>query len=100
MTRKVPSTSEKQLMLSQKILYYLRNLLVFSVGIDELERNQPVAILQRVIKNAYDPLVSAFMLADVASQTYILKDQTNVSLHKTGTNSETVELLKGIQESF
>ena len=40
------------------------------------------------------------MLADVASQTYILQDRTNVSLHKTGTNSETVDLLKGIQERF
>ena len=38
-TRKVPATSEKQLVLSQRILYYLRNLLAFAVGIDELERN-------------------------------------------------------------
>lgn len=96
MTRKVPSTSEKQFVMVQRMLYYLRNLLVFALGIDELERSQNPQILMRMIKHAYDPLVSAMLAGGMAQETYFLQDRINVSLHKTGTSLETAELLKGL----
>ena len=79
------------------MLYYLRNLLVFSVGIDELERNQPVTVLLKITRHAYEPLVTSFLLGNVASQTYLLQDRTNVSLHKTGTQLEVADMLKSLQ---
>ena len=82
--------------MAQRVLYYLRNLLPFAIGIDELERNQPVQILQKVIRHAYDPLASVFLLGGVAAQSYILQDRTNVSLHKAGTALETADLIKGL----
>ena len=36
-TRKVGATSEKQLVTTQRLLYYLRNLLIVTVGIKDLE---------------------------------------------------------------
>ena len=100
MTRKVPSTSEKQLVMSQRVLSSLRNMLVFSIGIDELERNQNVSVLQRVIRHAFEPLVRVFFSCNIVNQTYILQDRTNVTLHKTGTNLEVTGSLKNIQERF
>ena len=75
-------------------------MLVFSIGIDELERNQNVNVLQRVVRQAFEPLASAFLSGGIANQTYILQDRTNVTLHKTGTNLETAEVLKNLQERF
>ena len=72
MTRKVPSTSEKQLVMSQRVLSSLRNMLVFSIGIDELERNQNVSVLQRVIRQAFEPMARAFFSCNIVNQTYIL----------------------------
>ena len=100
MTRKVPSTTEKQIVMAQRVLSSLRNMLVFSIGIDELERNQNISVLQRVIRQAFDPLAKAFFSSDIANQTYILLDRTNVTLHKTGTNLEITGALKNIQDRF
>ena len=47
-------------------------MLVFAVGIDELVRNQAVSVLSKIVKSAYDPLVSSFLMGGIASQTYIL----------------------------
>ena len=71
-------------------------MLIFSIGLDELERNQSHSILSRVIKSAYAPLASTFLTGGVSAQSYILQDRTNVSLHKNGTKQEVVEVLKGV----
>ena len=36
-TRKTTSTSEQSLVLAQRLMYYLRNLLIMSLGINEIE---------------------------------------------------------------
>ena len=40
------------------------------------------------------------MFGDVATQTYIVQDQVNVSLHKSGTNIEITQFVKSLQDRF
>lgn len=49
------------MLLAQKMLYMLRNLLVMLIGIDELETDQAPQRLARLIKSAYGPIAANFL---------------------------------------
>ena len=84
------------------MLYFLRNLLVITVGIRELELYQPANRLIKVIASAYEPIVDQFLSGPnpLAAQTSILFDQSKISMNAAGKSVPIVEFIKGLQERF
>ena len=73
------TTSEKQLAYGQRILYYLRNLMVMMVGIEHLERCQNPQILTKVLRNSYNQVVQTFFGKGIAYESRIMFDQARVT---------------------
>lgn len=101
-TQKTGSTTEMQIKQSQKTLYYIRNMLIMSVGAPDMRmEGQDSNKKRELVTNALNGLINAYCGSDANPDPIILRSEAvfdRIKISKNGSVSKSAEVSQFVQD--